>query len=362
MLGERIRQIRLARGLSLRALAEKMGCVSAQAISNYETNKDTPGSSVLLSLADALGVSLADLFKRTTVRLGEPAYRKCASMSQRSRHALQSAVTLQVERHLEVEAIFSLDAHRALELPSSFREPIARISDVEGRAYELRRHWGLADHPIENLIEVLEDHGILVVCVSEDSKFDGCTYPDAEIPIIVVNDNKPGDRFRFDLAHELAHLVLRFPDGWTEKQQEKAAHRFAGAFLVPASRAIAELGESRARITVLELSELKLKYGMSVQAWLHRARDLGILSENAYRAVWKMLSARGLAKRELGEPYPLERTSRHRRLVARAYIDGMISESRAAELLGLSVSDLHQVLMDGQDHEQSSAAATAGSR
>lgn len=363
MLGERIRQIRLARGLSLRALAEKMECVSAQAISNYETGKDTPGSSVLLSLADALSISVSDLFQRVSVPLGEPAYRKCSTMSETKKHALQSTVALQVERHLEVEAIFSLDAHRVLDLPGSVREPIAHISDVEERANDLRKHWGLADHPIENLIELLEDRGILVVCVSTDSDFDGCTYPDAEIPIIVVNDNRPGDRFRFDLAHELGHLALTFPESWTEKEQEKAAHRFAGAFLVPASRVRDELGESRTRITLLELSELKLKYGMSAQAWIHRARDLGILSENAYRTVWRMLSARGLAKSELGERYPLERTSRHRRLVARAYADGVISESRAAELLGLGVSDLHQVLMDGENGEQSvKTVAAVGSR
>lgn len=78
MLGERIKQIRVAKGLSLRTLAEKMGCVSAQAISNYETDKDTPSSSVLLSLADALGTSVSDLFQRVSIPLGEPAYRKCS--------------------------------------------------------------------------------------------------------------------------------------------------------------------------------------------------------------------------------------------------------------------------------------------
>lgn len=359
MLGERIKQIRLAKGLSLRTLAEKMGCVSAQAISNYETDKDTPSSSVLLSLADVLGTSVSDLFQRVSISLGEPAYRKCSTMSETKKQGLQSYVALQVERHLEAEAVFSLRAHEPLDLPDSVRRPLDDISDAENRADELRKHWGLADYPIENLVELLEDQGILVVCVKADNDFDGCTYPDAEIPVVVVNDDRPGDRFRFDLAHELAHLVLRFPDGWTEKQQEKAAHRFAGAFLVPASRAIAELGESRARITVLELCELKLKYGMSVQAWIHRAKDLGVLSENAYRTLWKTLSARGVAKRELGDSYPLERTSRHRRLVARGYTDGRISESRAAELLSVPISDLHQMLMDGVNSERSLEADVA---
>ena len=86
---------------------------------------------------------------------------------------------------------------------------------------------------------------------------------------------------------------------------------------------------------------------MSIQAWYYRAKDLGIISENAFDNFWKSLNAKGLTKQELGDPYPLETTSRHRRLVARAYADGRISESRAAELLGVSVSDLHCILMDG---------------
>lgn len=352
MLGGRIRQIRMAKGLSLRALAEKMGCVTAQAISNYENGKDMPGSSVLIALADALDTSVSALFQRISVKLGEPAYRKRSTMRKTEKRALQSYVSLQVERHLEAEAIFSLEAHKPLELPDSVVKPINDISDAENRAEELRKHWELADYPIENLVELLEDKGILVVCVHGYSNFDGCTYPDAEIPVVIVNGDRPGDRFRFDLAHELAHLVLHFPVDWPQKEQEKAAHRFAGAFLAPANRAISELGENRARITTMELCELKRKYGLSVQAWFYRAKDLKILSENAFRNICKSLNASGMAKREIGYPYPLERTSRHRRLVARAYTDGRISESRAAELLGVSISELHRKLLDGLDDDQ----------
>lgn len=53
MIGERIRQARKMKALSLRALASKAG-LSAQAISNYENSKYLPDSSVLLRLAHAL--------------------------------------------------------------------------------------------------------------------------------------------------------------------------------------------------------------------------------------------------------------------------------------------------------------------
>lgn len=360
MLGERIKQLRLSKGFSLRALAERMGCVSAQAISNYENNKDVPSSPILLALADVLDTEVSSFFQRLSVPLGEPAYRKSAGMTEMKKQALQSCVAMQVERHLEAESLFSLAAHDTLDLPKSVLNPLADVADAEDRACDLRRHWGLSDHPIENLIELLEDQGILVVCIHTDGDFDGCTYPEAKIPVVVANDNRPGDRFRLNLAHELGHLVLRFSDVWSEKSREAAAYRFAGAFLVPANRARAELGDSRTSITVLELCELKLKYGLSVQAWIRRARDLEILSDNAYRSLWKSLSVKGMARRELGECYPLERTSRHRRLVARAYSDGRISESRAAELLGLPMSELSHVLMDDEsngDYCQSCAKA-----
>lgn len=215
-------------------------------------------------------------------------------MSETKKQGLQSYVALQVERHLEAEAVFSLKAHEPLVLPDSVRKPLDDISDAETRADELRKHWELADYPIENLVELLEDQGILVICVKADNDFDGRTYPDAEIPVVVVNNDRSGDRFRFDLAHELAHLVLRFRDDWTEKQREKAAHRFAGAFLVPASRAIAELGESRARITVLALDKLALQ---SATANCH---ELTVTDEQMRRLRWVRRHPRELGEKSWG--------------------------------------------------------------
>ena len=52
MIGDRIHQARKSAGLSMRALGEKAG-ISAMAISKYESNKSTPSSTVMLSLARA---------------------------------------------------------------------------------------------------------------------------------------------------------------------------------------------------------------------------------------------------------------------------------------------------------------------
>jgi transcriptional regulator with XRE-family HTH domain len=60
-LGQRIRDERMRRGVSLRALARMVG-VSASMISQIETAKSQPSVSTLYSITSALGVSVEDLF------------------------------------------------------------------------------------------------------------------------------------------------------------------------------------------------------------------------------------------------------------------------------------------------------------
>lgn len=337
MLGDRIKQARMLRGLSLRGLAEAAGVVTAQAISNYETGKDTPSSGVLLKLAEALNVELDYLFRPVSVKLGQPAYRKHCRLSKSDLAALESAIQDEVERYLEVETLSGSKTNSEESLPHAVRETIASVDEAEDRAERLRQEWAVGSDPIDCLTELLEDHGIKVIYKDAHLDLDGCSY--RSVPVVVVNENKPVDRRRFDLAHELGHLLLEVPKDWDDKLIEDAAHRFAGAFLVPAVAARKELGEHRTSISLLELKELKLKYGMSMVAWLLRARDLGILTKEAYSEMYRRIII-GLKMRdkEPFEPPIPERSTRMERLVARAYINGAISESRAAELLAISSS------------------------
>ncbi|MFF8393299.1 helix-turn-helix domain-containing protein [Streptomyces sp. NPDC016172] len=76
--GARIRQARLERGTSLRALAREIG-VSASLVSQIETGKSQPSVSTLYAITTALGISVESLFDarergregvRGTVRAG----------------------------------------------------------------------------------------------------------------------------------------------------------------------------------------------------------------------------------------------------------------------------------------------------
>ncbi|MEU6468255.1 cupin domain-containing protein [Streptomyces massasporeus] len=66
--GARIRQARLERGTSLRALAREVG-VSASLVSQIETGKSQPSVSTLYAITTALGISVESLFDaRETAR------------------------------------------------------------------------------------------------------------------------------------------------------------------------------------------------------------------------------------------------------------------------------------------------------
>ena len=135
----------------------------------------------------------------------------------------------------------------------------------------------------------------------------------------------------FNLGHELGHLIL---EAQVELDLEAACHRFVGAFLAPAHMARFELGSSRTTLDMNELYLLKQKYGLSMQAWIFRARDLGIISENTAARLFKHFRANGWHRREPGEAFPSEKPLRMERLIYRALAEDLISRSRAQELLG----------------------------
>lgn len=329
-LGERIRLARRIRSMSLRDLATHVA-VTPQAISKYERGLNAPSSGVLLQLAKALEVNVEFFFRPVQVRLSPATYRKRASLPVRDREAILSKVQEWLERYLEVESLVLPEPEPFVSPTSAHAHPLQSVEEAERVAESLRRAWDLGLDPIENLTELLEDKGIKVGLVSSHNAFDACTFYANSVPVIVVNRDLPGDRQRFNLAHELAHLVLSLAD---QVDAERAAHRFAGALLVGTTAAIRELGTHRHDLHVEELHILKHKYRLSMQGWIYRAKDLGILPESAATALFRRFRKRGWHIREPGEPLPPEEPKRFDRLVAQALAEDLISEPRAAELLG----------------------------
>jgi Zn-dependent peptidase ImmA (M78 family)/transcriptional regulator with XRE-family HTH domain len=328
-IGQRIKQARKAGNLSMRELAE-MARISPMAVSKYERDQDTPSSGVLLRLAHSLDTSIDFFFRPMTATVSLQAYRKHAILGIKEQEAIQMRIQEWLERYLETEELFSGE-HCAVALPSY---DIQLLNQVEEAAASLRRDWNLGLDPIENLTQLLEDHGIKVGLVDGFEHFDACTFLADSIPVIVSKADLPGDRQRFNLAHELGHLILHLAG---DLDPEDASHRFVGAFLVSAEAARFELGVKRSTLDMNELYLLKHKYGLSMQAWIFRAKDLEIISPSMARQLFQQFRARGWHRKEPGQVFLSEKPLRMERLIYRALAEDLVSRSKAQELLGKSL-------------------------
>ena len=108
---------------------------------------------------------------------------------------------------------------------------------------------------------------------------------------------------------------------------------------MPASVVIRELGQHRERLDPYELHLLRHAYGLSMQAIIRRAKDLGVISESVYVRVCREFSRLGWRREEPGDQIALDRSERMKRLILRALAEEIITRSRASELLGQSLSD-----------------------
>ena len=343
MIGSRLKLAREAAGLSLRELEGRInGLVSAQAIGKYERDEMMPSSTVLIALSKALSVSPDYLLSKREISLSEVDFRRHTAAGEKEQRAVEAIVLDYAERYLQLEELLP-DAARSWGPPKAHEFKISAPEDAEAAAEKLRSLWELGIGPINSMMELLEDKGIKVVSiplpelVSGSKAFAKQRHEDAAA-LIVVNSRHNGERQRFTMAHELGHLVLNFQQPMSEKAQEKAADRFAGAFLITKELLRKLMGGSRRAIQMQELLYLKRFFKVSVAALVVRCGQLGILANAAYAKLWSMLKANGMADFGSAEPDPLppEVPTRMKRLCLRGIAEGALSESKAMALLGIS--------------------------
>ena len=348
MIGQRLRLARTGAGLSLRELEARLGNrVTAQALSKYEQDRMMPSSGVLLALATALDVPVSYLLAPADLELEDVEFRR-ADLPKKDLARVEAGVLDRVHRYLTVEDVLAASSG-AWRRPSGAPFPVRTLADAEQAARSVREEWQLGLDPIPNVAEFFEEKGIKVVALALPRAIDGLSCKvtwrkHEQVPVIVVSahEDVSGERQRFTLSHELGHLLLECADGI---DVEKASHRFAGAFLMPVEVLWREVGKQRSHLSLPELVELKKVFGVSMQMITYRCHELGILSTDAYRALFRHYKDAGWRDPPY-EPHRLdpERPQRFERLCYRAFSEGLISESKAAELLEIAIPELESRL------------------
>lgn len=344
MIGNRLKLARSASGLSLRGLSDRMeNRVSAQAIGKYERNESMPSSGVLIALADALRVSVNYLTGDPGISLQAVDFRTEEVATRREEDRIKAMVLHKLERYLTIEEILNLPSMHWRQPLSAPYPVINDLLESDRAASSLRNDWGLGINPIPDMAELMEDRGVKVLfCKLPDVS--GLTtqvrrgnMPDAHV--IVVNQNDSRVRQRFTITHEIGHMVL---DVSPEMDKEKAAHRFAGAFLLPEEALWSKIGKHRSDIDWKELLLLKMTFGISIQAITYRCKDLGIISQALMGRLFDAFEEDGWRNPPYREPLDTlgDHAGRFERLCFRALAEGAISESKASELLEIPVHDL----------------------
>ncbi|MHC4398290.1 MAG: helix-turn-helix domain-containing protein [Planctomycetota bacterium] len=335
MIGDRIRQARLAVGMTLEEVAGRLGPIghpiTKAGLSKYERNKSTPGQAFLAALGKVFKVKASFFVTEPRVSIQWLAFRKRAKMTKTRQEQVKAFAGQVVESQVWLHS--TLYPSEKPVFPAT--KKAQTIRDAERAALRLRTEWRLGEGSIDSLTSVVEDHGGIVVAHGEldtDGQFDGLAgWANGTIPVTVVGMNVPDDRARYNLAHELGHLLMDCSD-LDDAEEEKLAHRFASALIVPAAVLRRELGSKRRRVGMREFGVLKRKHGLSMQSLVRRASDLEIIEDSQYKTLCAEFSQFGWKKEEPVEYSGDERPTRLMQMVLRALSERIITEERAERI------------------------------
>ncbi len=288
---------RVFRGFTISELANKSG-VSRQTVNSLESGAARPFWPSVHALADTL--SFPPEFFFSPISIPEPGvlhFRRQSRVSARS-----------VEHACAQAALFGriVDVFREFAEFAAPRVPAVSATDMDGveRAAELfRAGIGIqADAPIANAVRAAEAAGVHVGTFDPgDVPVDGFCWA-LRFPLILLSTRTCWSRRRFSVMHEVGHLVLH--RRWTSENSEEQSHRFAGAVLVPRTAFWREFPRPRNRIEWAPMFEMKHRWGISLQALICRAYDLGIIDAAQYRTANIHVTRFGWRNSEPGESEP----------------------------------------------------------
>ena len=262
-------------------------------ISKLERGVVAPTDEMLSLIAAYTNYPSSFFYQNDSIgRNGLVFHRKRTALSASKRSAIEAEGKL---RALEAKAVCKKLGKSSDVLFRDDRTP-------EEMANAIRKYWNVPPCPIDNLIALLENHGIVILKFDfYTDLLDGFWVPlEAEanfkLICIALNSNSAfsADRQRFTLCHELGHALLH-EDKFPGKEAEQEANRFAGEFLLPKLLISDDLTPP---ISFPRLLDLKAKWKASMGSLLFRAKEIGNLKESNYRRMWAFLSEMGFKKRE----------------------------------------------------------------
>ncbi|MCD7921600.1 MAG: helix-turn-helix transcriptional regulator [Clostridiales bacterium] len=196
MFHKNLKFYRLKKNMTKKELASLVG-VSPMSITYYEEGERKPGMDVIKSLAKALDVRVSDFLVNRDENLvfthGEfcpacgSAVRKNSKLPEKQQEYIKASVEEYLNRFYQTVDI--LGGEVLPDAPDSHR--VELHEDPEQDAVAMRRYLGIAEFgPVGNLVELLENKGILVYfCDIDNDAFSGMNGLVNDRPYMIINQN-----------------------------------------------------------------------------------------------------------------------------------------------------------------------------
>ena len=313
--GDRLKKARIYNGISLTDLAMQAD-IKKQSISLYENGKNVPDHEKVRVLARILGFPYDYFFQKDKIKAyTETTYfRSQATATKKDRAAQSVKLEFVAQMYETLWNYIDFPVYKDPKLDFiGYDDPLDcesqdAIDEMEEAVAKVKKCWRVPSGPIKDLQYLLEQNGILVTgfSIGEDKidAFSQRTIIDnADVFLIAVAlGSRPECRLRFDMAHELGHIVLH---PWSEdieslskeefKARERQANMFASAFLLPRDSFSKDVSQYPTDLKFYLF--LKKKWKVSVQAMMYRARQLDIISANQYQYMMRQVSKNGWNQR-----------------------------------------------------------------
>lgn len=286
---------RSAQGFTQSDLANAAGVTQAL-ISKLESGITVdPTPETVAAIAAALKVPVEFLVSAEKPH-GMPQfhYRKRAKLG---RKALDK-----IEAQINVRRIHAARLFRSYELEAD-KFPVIDLDEMGWSARQAAQHirglWLIPRGPIDNLTEVVERSGAVIIHFDFETKLlDALSFRIPGLPpLIFMNADMPGERYRFTLAHEIAHLILHnSPE--TDENMEAQADEFAGELLMPAK----EIRPYLTSPSLGSLARVKPYWKVSIKALIYQSFAQKLVTPNQYKGLMVNYSR---AYSRGGEAFPI---------------------------------------------------------
>lgn len=298
--GARIRAARYRSQLSVADLAQACA-VTTRSVSSWERNGAPVAQAAPLAAATAMPEGF---FLRAPA---EPVTEEAVFF--RARRRAGASLLKRSTAVAFLGADFYGEVMRRLRLPA-VDVPKLDGGSPQAAAVELRHRWRVGTDALPNLTQLAEAHGVRVVGLPDpEEDVDAFSFWADGEPFVALARSKTAERARFDLAHELGHLVMhantRGGEHVTDRYLEREADRFAAELLVPRQTLRARV---LAPVGLDALLDLKARFGVSAQMMAYSLKDAGRLSDWATRQILIELEHRGFRTGEPGSRLSWERS------------------------------------------------------